>query len=185
MADELIQRSGGELVEALDGGGLGEMLKPLIREIHLFDSYVAGTTHLADQSVLTEIKEDDRLRLQREENKFDDNAILLFTESGKKLGAAGKASLKHRKLTIAADVLGETVRAYSSHPGSSLGVAFLAGMAAGVFTDWSEIHSFLQDPKVYEPDPNAHAIYDKSYQIYRDLYPETKASSEALAKLYE
>ena len=86
MADELIQRSGGELVEALDGGGLGEMLKPLIREIHLFDSYVAGTTHLADQSVLTEIKEDDRLRLQREDNKFDDNAILLFTESGRKLG---------------------------------------------------------------------------------------------------
>lgn len=86
MADELIQRSGGELVGVIDGGGLGEMLKPLIREIHLFDSYVAGTTHLADQSVLTEIKEDDRLRLQREENKFDDNAILLFTESGKKLG---------------------------------------------------------------------------------------------------
>lgn len=85
MADELIQRSGGELVGVIDGG-LGEMLKPLIREIHLFDSYVAGTTHLADQSVLTEIKEDDRLRLQREENKFDDNAILLFTESGKKLG---------------------------------------------------------------------------------------------------
>jgi sugar (pentulose or hexulose) kinase len=54
-----------------------------------------------------------------------------------------------------------------------------------VFTDWSEIHSFLQDPKVYEPDPNAHAIYNKSYQIYRDLYPETKASMEALAKLYE
>ncbi len=86
MADELIQRSGGELVGVIDGGGLGEMLKPLIREIHLFDSYVAGTTHLADQSVLTEIKEDDRLRLQREENKFDDNAILLFTESGRKLG---------------------------------------------------------------------------------------------------
>ena len=85
MADELIQRSGGELVGVIDGG-LGEMLKPLIREIHLFDSYVAGTTHLADQSVLTEIKEDDRLRLQREEYKFDDNAILLFTESGKKLG---------------------------------------------------------------------------------------------------
>jgi len=27
-------------------------------------------------------------------------------ESGRKLGKAGKASLKHRKLTIAADVLG-------------------------------------------------------------------------------
>ena len=86
---------------------------------------------------------------------------------------------------IAADVLGETIRAYSSHPGSSLGVAFLAGMASGVFTDWSQIHLFLQDPKVYEPDPAAHAIYDKSYQIYRELYPETKASAEKLAKLYQ
>ena len=85
MADELIQRSGGELVGVIDGG-LGEMLKPLIREIHLFDSYVAGTTHLADQSVLTEIKEDDRLRLQREENKFDDKAILVLTADRKKLG---------------------------------------------------------------------------------------------------
>ena len=86
---------------------------------------------------------------------------------------------------IAADVLGETVTAYSSHPGSSLGVAFLAGMAAGVFTNWEQIHLFLKDPKVYEPDPAAHAIYDKSYQIYRALYPETKASMEALAKLYQ
>jgi xylulokinase len=86
---------------------------------------------------------------------------------------------------IAADVLGETVTAYSSHPGSSLGVAFLAGMAAGVFTNWEQIHLFLKDPKVYEPDGAAHAIYDKSYQIYRALYPATKASSEALAKLYQ
>ena len=47
---------------------------------------MAGTTHLEDASVLDEIKVDDRLSLQRENNKFDDNAILIFTESGKKLG---------------------------------------------------------------------------------------------------
>lgn len=62
------------------------MLKPLIREIHLFDSYIAGTTHLKDQSVLQEIQIGDKLRLQREDNKFDDNAILILTETGKKLG---------------------------------------------------------------------------------------------------
>ena len=62
------------------------MLKPLIREIHLFDSFVAGTTHLRDQSVLDEIQIGDKLSLQREDNKFDDNAILILTESGKKLG---------------------------------------------------------------------------------------------------
>ena len=60
------------------------MIKPLVREIHLFDSFVAGTAYLADLSVLDEIKEGDKLTLRREENKFDDNAILIFTQSGKK-----------------------------------------------------------------------------------------------------
>ena len=62
------------------------MLKPLIQEIHLFDSYVAGTTHLDDKSVLDKIKAGDRLNLMREDNKYDEHAILIITESGKKLG---------------------------------------------------------------------------------------------------
>lgn len=86
MADEIIKTDTGSLVSAIDRHGVGEMLKPLIREIHLFDSYVAGTTYLDDQSVLDEIRVDDRLNLLREENKFDDHAILIVTESGKKLG---------------------------------------------------------------------------------------------------
>ena len=61
-------------MSVLNNQGLGEVLKPLIREIHLFDTYVAGTTHLPDPSVLEEIRVDDWLGLMREENKFDDNA---------------------------------------------------------------------------------------------------------------
>ena len=86
MANEITTQQTGALVEALDNQGIGEMLKPLIREIHLFDSFVAGTTHLKDSSVLDEIKIGDNLSLRREDNKFDDNAILIFTENGKKLG---------------------------------------------------------------------------------------------------
>ena len=86
MSNELIEQKTGELVSTINQQGLGEMLKPLIVEIHLFDSYVAGTTHLKDTSVLEEIKVDDKLTLQREDNKFDKNAILLITESNKKLG---------------------------------------------------------------------------------------------------
>ncbi len=86
MANELQQQNTGALVETLDQNGLGSMLKPLIREIHLFDSYVAGTTHLQDPSVLEAAAAGDRLKLQREDNKFDDNAILLLTEDGRKLG---------------------------------------------------------------------------------------------------
>ncbi|MCI6756727.1 MAG: HIRAN domain-containing protein [Lachnospiraceae bacterium] len=86
MADEIIKTETDSLVSTIDKHGVGEMLKPLIQEIHLFDSYVAGTTHLDDRSVLDEIKADDRLNLMREDNKYDEHAILIITESGKKLG---------------------------------------------------------------------------------------------------
>lgn len=86
MSNELTEHKDSELVSAISRQGIGEMLKPLIREIHLFDSYVAGTTHLEDQTVLDEIKVDDKLSLLREDNKFDSNAIIIKTESQKKLG---------------------------------------------------------------------------------------------------
>ncbi|MBQ3847399.1 MAG: HIRAN domain-containing protein [Clostridia bacterium] len=86
MSNELTEHKDSELVSAISRQGIDEMLKPLIREIHLFDSYVAGTTHLEDQTVLEEIKVDDKLSLLREDNKFDSNAIIIKTESQKKLG---------------------------------------------------------------------------------------------------
>ena len=85
MANELTKREEG-VVSLVDSHDLGDIIKPLVREIHFFDSYVAGTTHLKDKSVLEEIKVGDNLSLQRENNKFDSNAVLIFTESKKKLG---------------------------------------------------------------------------------------------------
>ena len=84
--NEISTQKTGALVEALDQQGIGEMLKPLIREIHLFFFFFAGTTHLEDPSVLEEIQVGDKLSLQREENKFDDNAIVIRTQQQKKLG---------------------------------------------------------------------------------------------------
>ena len=86
---------------------------------------------------------------------------------------------------IAADVLGKEVRAYPSHPGSALGVAFLAGMSVGVFTDWEQIHLFLTDSRTYTPNPDAVKVYEKSYRVYRKLYEETKDSCRDLATLYD
>ena len=74
------------VVSLVGGHELGDIIKPLVREIHLFDSYVAGTTHLEDDTVLDEIKVGDMLGLQREDNKFDSNAILILTEDKRKLG---------------------------------------------------------------------------------------------------
>ncbi len=66
---------------------LGEVLKPLTNEIHLFDTYVAGTSHIKDETVFDTIKDGDTLVLQREpENRFDENAILVLNSEGRKLG---------------------------------------------------------------------------------------------------
>lgn len=83
--DELTIRKD-EVVALTEGGGLSEVIKPLSREIYLFDTYVAGVSHLQDKSVLDEIKVNDQLLLRREDNKFDDKAIMLMTKGGKKLG---------------------------------------------------------------------------------------------------
>lgn len=85
MANELTEHQQ-NLVSLVQGHELGDIIKPLIKEIHLFDSYVAGTSHLEDKSVLEQIKVGDMLSLQREDNKFDSNAILVLNEEGKKLG---------------------------------------------------------------------------------------------------
>lgn len=74
------------LVSVAATQGLDTMIKPLVKEIHLFDSYIAGTSHLKDSSVLDEIKVGDKLTLRREENKFDSKAILVLTADGKRLG---------------------------------------------------------------------------------------------------
>lgn len=74
------------LVSVIENKGLDSVIKPLSQEIYLFDSYVAGTTHLKDTSVLESIKIGDKLTLQREDNKFDGNAILVLNGEKKKLG---------------------------------------------------------------------------------------------------
>lgn len=85
MANEIVLKKD-SLVSVLENKGLDSVIKPLSREIHLFDSYVAGTTYLNDKTVLEEIKVGDTLTLQREDNKFDSNAILVLNSDKKKLG---------------------------------------------------------------------------------------------------
>ncbi len=85
MANELTKTESG-MVSLVESHELGDVLKPLIKEIHLFDTYIAGTTHLKEPKVLDGVKAGDMLTLRREDNKFDDMAILILNDAGKKLG---------------------------------------------------------------------------------------------------
>lgn len=81
-----IDISKSNVVALTENTDLSSVLKPLTKEIHLFDTFVAGTSHLSDKSVLDEVKPGDSLTLLRENNKFDEKAVLIKTKDGKKLG---------------------------------------------------------------------------------------------------
>lgn len=83
---ELTKYKQSEIIAITQNGGLDKVIKPLTKEILLFETYIAGTSHLDDKTVLKEIEVGDRLTLRREDNKFDKRAILVLTSDGKKLG---------------------------------------------------------------------------------------------------
>lgn len=86
MPKQELTVKGGDIVPVIEQGGLGHVIKPLITEIHLFDTFVAGTTHLKDPAVLDTLRIGEKLTLQREDNKFDSNAILVLNENKEKIG---------------------------------------------------------------------------------------------------
>lgn len=115
MSEELILHQG-ELATILEAGGLSQALKPLVNEIHLFDTYVAGTTHIPDKSILETVKEGDKFSLQREENKFDQNAIMMLTNEKKKIGyVPEKDNVIFARLMDAGKLLTANVTKISRH----------------------------------------------------------------------
>lgn len=85
MANEIVKKTK-DLVSLVDNKPLGEIIKPLTKEIHLFDTYVAGTTHIKDESLIEAVKVGDKFSLRREDNYFDSNAILVLNGEDKKVG---------------------------------------------------------------------------------------------------
>ena len=75
-----------DLVTTIDDLGLSDVIKPLVNEIHLFDTYIAGTSFLEDTSVLDSLNVNDKLTLKREDNKYDEKAILILNSTNNKLG---------------------------------------------------------------------------------------------------
>ena len=64
-----------------------EILKPLQKEILLFETYIAGTMYIEDESLIDALNIGEKLTLKREpQNAFDEKAIRVDNKDGKKLG---------------------------------------------------------------------------------------------------
>ncbi len=72
-------------------------------------------------------------------------------------------------MQIVADVIDRPVRLLAGHTGSSIGVAFVAGMGVGVFDDWEQIGRFVQDDGLVLP-ASRRGVYDRLYGVYRQTY---------------
>ena len=90
---DLVKTSGGGLVGLLHGKN-GEILipKPFEKDIFLFDTYVAGTTHIEGiEELESHLNVDDRLEFFREpDNRYDKQAIVIKTIDGVKIGYVPK-----------------------------------------------------------------------------------------------
>lgn len=90
---DLIKSGGSGLVGLLHGkNGEFSIPKPFEKDIFLFDTYVAGTTHIEGIEELEHhLNNDDKLDFFREpDNQYDSQAIVIKTENGVKIGYVPK-----------------------------------------------------------------------------------------------
>lgn len=90
---ELVNTGGSGLLGLLHGNnGEKSIPKPFERDIFLFDTYVAGTTHIEGIEELEPyLKADDRLEFFREpDNEYDNQAIVIKIVDGVKIGYVPK-----------------------------------------------------------------------------------------------
>ena len=86
MSDNSLTVSDKSTLEVISKHDIGDMIKPFIREIYLFETYIAGTSHIDNQELFESLKEGDSFILVREENKYDEMAIKVLTKNDEKLG---------------------------------------------------------------------------------------------------
>jgi xylulokinase len=75
--------------------------------------------------------------------------------------------------TIVADVLGLELASIVSHPGSSLGAAFAAGVGAGL-VEWDDIEDWAAVEETIAPDGANATVYRERYGQYRALYESSR-----------
>lgn len=90
---DLVKSDGSGLVGLLHGkNGDLTIPKPFEKDIFLFDTFVAGTTHIESiEELESHLNNDDRLDFFREpNNRYDDQAIVIKTVDGVKIGYVPK-----------------------------------------------------------------------------------------------
>ncbi len=96
-------------------------------------------------------------------------------------GGGGSSPLWQQMM---ADVFGIRIALGSSKEGGALGVAILAGVGAGIYSDVvSACDALIYETKSISPVAETVETYNKAYPIYTNLYKSLKDDFKALSKL--
>lgn len=110
-----------------------------------------------------------------------------FREAGRKvdtivsIGGGAKSDLW---LQMQADIFSAKVLKLESEQGPGLGAAMIAAYGSGWFDSLEQCaHSFIKHKETYHPQPENTERYEKAYQIYKDIYNQTRGFNDRLAAL--
>ena len=113
--------------------------------------------------------------------------IEVMAEAGampQRLVAIGGGTQDALWLQICSDVTGLPQDLPRETIGAAYGDAYIAGMAAGLFSDFAPLgEEWVKIARRIEPDREAKAVYDELYPVYRDLYRDTRMHMRRLSRL--
>ena len=87
-------------------------------------------------------------------------------------------------LQMQADIFNKNIVTLEIENGPSTGAAMLAAVGAGYYDDFETCaKDFVKYKKEYRPNPENVIIYEKYYEVYRMVYPNTKEISKKLSDI--
>lgn len=96
--------------------------------------------------------------------------------------AAGGGTKNPLWLQIIADVCNIEIEVPAQQIGASYGDAFLAGVGVGIYNNLSAIKEWVKPGRQIHPDIEIHKQYEINYQIFKELYSETKFSMKKMTQ---
>ncbi len=113
-----------------------------------------------------------RWMLECEEKKVSTSSVLRFVGGG---------ALSAVTCQILADMTGKRVETVpSTKDVGAVGAAMLVAVGGGLIPDLSEAARLIKVEKVYTPCESSKAVYDKNYEVFKNLYKANKKNFAAL-----
>lgn len=112
-------------------------------------------------------------------------SIEIVRDSGKEITeiiAIGGGAKNEAWLQMQADIFNASIVKLESEQGPAMGAAMLAAYGSGWFTSLSACaEAFIRPADVYKPDPKQAAIYDGLFNLYQEVYGQTRELNNKLA----